>query len=874
MGVDPMSGNVNYQELFAGFRSGRFPNLRASQDAVLSTYSASYTQRPDVAIELPTGAGKSLIALLIGEAWRREGKRVALLTGNKTLARQMKQEADALGVPAVRMEGPGPSIPAADKRAYHRHTSLAIMNYWVYFNQNPVIDAADLLFMDDAHLAEHCLHSLYSVEIDRFQHESLFKAMATELASRFPEYSVLQDALDEHAPNTTPTELFSFMDQSSVAERIRELVDTSPLLQSDQDLRFRWNRIRGLVEEANLYVSTRSMWFRPAVYPLTRNDHYRDCSQRLYMSATIGDTSDLARRLGSDQIEKIPVDPSLAGVTTGRRFLIMNKIDEEDIPARSEHVILAALGVHPKSVWLCSSRAEAEHFREIVSDWLNAHQLVGHPTWILSNLGDEIDEFKQAVRGHLFVGGRFDGMDFKADECRLVILTTLPRAINSQEEFFTAYLRDSGFMLRRLNQRIIQALGRCNRDANDYGVYVLADRRFATHFGRESNRTGIPRNIVAELDCAEDATELPEEELAQQVVAFLDEQFHDYDTNLAEHLAGVPQADVESPSESDVSSHEVEAWAELFDSQDYRSAENHFGECARCASQAQLRELAGFYLWCQAKAAFLHGRQGDIPARNEAPDLLEQAIGAGGQSAWFNRLRSSLNRYRSNTGGAALTMPTDYPFVVVHAFDDILERLGKRGQRFQRWVEAVNGKLDSDSHAQFQQGLHELGTTLSYSAAEPRYTAATDCRWRGIFGNVREIVTFEAKIEQRDGSVLTPTHVGQGHNQFNRARAEYENLGYIVRGTIVTHLHQIDQSAQSSLGPIRIIRKSAIRELWNRVMRCLTDYRDRWSLEDADARLIAAERASTRLPPSGWLSRALESDEVWIDADRLLAEWP
>jgi Rad3-related DNA helicase len=181
------------------------------------------------------------------------------------------------------------------------------------------------------------------------------------------------------------------------------------------------------------------------------------------MSATIGETSDLARRLGTNPITKIPVPPEHAAVTQGRRLLVMNKIDEKDIPARSQIAILAALKVHPKSVWLCESRAEAERFQQIVSEWLNANEFVGHPAWLLSNLGDEIDQFKAAPAGHLFVGGRFDGMDFKEDECRLVVLATLPRAINSQEEFFTAYLRDSGFMLRRLNQRIIQALGRCTR---------------------------------------------------------------------------------------------------------------------------------------------------------------------------------------------------------------------------------------------------------------------------------------------------------------------------------------------------------------------------------------------------------------------------
>ena len=164
----------NYEEFMLSFNSPRFTMLREAQKYILQQYSATYARQPNVAIELPTGAGKSLISLLIGEAWRQAGKKVAILTANKTLARQMFRESENLGIPAVLMEGRGTEIPSRDKRAYHRSNRIAIMNYWVYYNQNPVLDPADLLIMDDAHLAEHCLHSLYSVEISKQLHESLF----------------------------------------------------------------------------------------------------------------------------------------------------------------------------------------------------------------------------------------------------------------------------------------------------------------------------------------------------------------------------------------------------------------------------------------------------------------------------------------------------------------------------------------------------------------------------------------------------------------------------------------------------------------------------------------------------------------------------
>ena len=95
-------------------------------------------------------------------------------------------------------------------------------------------------------------------------------------------------------------------------------------------------------------------------------------------------------------------------------------------------------------------------------------------------------------------------------------------------------------MKTRLNQRIIQALGRCNRSDEDFGVYILADRRFATHFGRETNRAGIPRNIVAEIDMAQDMGEIEEDELVRKVENFLRGNFSQYDSDLQSYLTNVP----------------------------------------------------------------------------------------------------------------------------------------------------------------------------------------------------------------------------------------------------------------------------------------------------------------------------------------------
>jgi RAD3-like DEAD/DEAH box helicase len=864
-----MPNPTDFEAFLRSLRSQKFQAFRPAQAYVLNQYN-NFLQKPDVGVELPTGAGKTLIALLVSEVWRREGKKVAILSANKTLARQMVNEAGALGVPAVLMEGPGRSIPGADKRSYQRAQSVAVMNYWVYFNQNPVIDPADLLVMDDAHLAEHCLHSLYSVEIDKYQHDALFTTLMTELRARFPEYSVMTDALADDTPSISPAELLSFLDQVEVADRIREIIDSSPALQADTDLRFRWTRLRHQLNEANIYASLKSLWIRPYVYPLISNAHYQDGQQRLYVSATIGDPGDLSRRLGTKPIEKIPVLPEYAQQTYGRRLIVMNRIDDEDIPKRLQAVILAVLRIHPKSVWLCASQSEATKVKQVVMKWLNGNGIVGHPSWILTSLGGEVDDFKRAPQGHLFVGGRFDGMDFSADECRLVVVKTLPRAVNIQEEFISAYLRDSGFMRRRLNQRIVQALGRCNRAEDDYGIYVLADKRFATHFGRESNREGIPANMIAEIDIAQDHAEIAQAELITKVEGFLHGDFANFDDENSRYRDQVPP---ERPVTQlpDTSADEVLGWTALFASQNYAVAADRFERCWETAQAANILEMGAFHGWNWAKALYLQSLLGEANAREKALEVFESAVSRGGMSSWFNRMRASLNRVRQVANAAPLT--SDYASVLLRAFDDQLEQLGTTGNRFDRFCQSVTDGLHSNAHDQFCETLKTLGTLLGYSASRPRHQAATDCRWRGVFGNRKELVAFEAKIEHTARTTIVPADVGQAHNQLARAQAEYGPQGYLIRGTIVTHLNELDPAADASAGTIRVIAQGAISELWDRVRLLLSLYRDNWSLDDMGTRALAVGRIQARLPQTGWLIRALDRDERFVTAEQLLSEW-
>ena len=865
----------NFVRYLETLDSTKFRHLWPAQKHILNAYDTEFMVTRDVGIELPTGAGKTLIALLIGGKWLNTGKKVVILSANKTLARQMREEAKILGLRVAYMEGRGEDIPAKSRRAYQRANAIGIMNYWVYFNQNPVVDPSDLLVMDDAHLAEHCLDSLYSIMISRKDHKDLFEQLIRELHSRFPDYAVLADAVADEAPPNTTAELLSFIDQAEIAERIKEIIDASPLLDMDVDLKFRWHRLRARISLMNFYIGTEALWFRPYVYPLLSSEQYHDTEQVIYMSATIGDPGDLARRLGTRPIRKIQVPVQFADRSSGRRLVVMNRTnDDSDIPYRMGFALFNAIRTHPKSVWLCASQHEASKLSEVVTNWIETNTGVRPVTWILTPLGNEIDQFRRAPAGHLFVAGRFDGMDFSGDECRIVVLSTLPRAINLQEEFISSYLRDSGFMRRRLNQRIVQGLGRCTRTEDDFGVYFLADQRFATHFSRESNREGIPQHMAAELDLAQDLAEVEEHELAEYVKTFLNGEFSTYDADVTELKEDVPPPISSDLSGTDTSKDEVVGWSALFESENFSVAQQHFERCWDTAKQNNiLREIAALHGWHRAKSLYLDGLRGNQASADKALQVLEEAIRRGGQSSWFNRMQGSLNRARNQSLAAEKVVHQNYGESVIHSFDEHLERVGEKGPRFQKFVNRLSVNLENGTHAQYQEALEDLGALLGYRARRPKHGASTDCVWRGEFGNICEFFTYEVKVEHEPSNLITATHLGQAHTQHSWAKEGYGVRGYSVGSLIVTHLDQLAPDAQSAVEPIKLLHKDVVLALWNRVCDIMTTYRSHWNIDDIQARRRAAAVIRPRLPKTGWFLRALDRAAPWLSKADVLKEW-
>ncbi|APU21275.1 DEAD/DEAH box helicase family protein [Actinoalloteichus sp. GBA129-24] len=91
------------------YLSGTLPRTTAAVDSlwlhqgdVIRAYAEDHQDTPDLALELPTGTGKTLPGLLIGEWVRRKALGpVIYATPTKQLARQVAATAEREGIPVA-----------------------------------------------------------------------------------------------------------------------------------------------------------------------------------------------------------------------------------------------------------------------------------------------------------------------------------------------------------------------------------------------------------------------------------------------------------------------------------------------------------------------------------------------------------------------------------------------------------------------------------------------------------------------------------------------------------------------------------------------------------------------------------------------------
>jgi len=723
------------------------PHLWVHQADLLRAYHHDHLETSDVALELPTGAGKTLPGLLIAE-WRQRSfsDRVAYLCPTRQLARQVAEQAARYGIEVVVLVGPAQSWSEADRMRFVRAERVAITTYAAVFNSNPHITDAQTLVLDDAHAAEGFVAGAWSVEIDRDggpAYDEVLSALADGLDDS------LLGRLRGPRPELGEAGDVHLVPVRAVYDRAAEL-HTVLATRLSGGAAFSFSMIRQQLERCLVYVSWSSILVRPLIPPTFMHPAFDGANQRIYLSATMGEGGELERAYGRTQIKRLPVPEGWDQHGTGRRFFLFPELADaslEDV----DTFVRTAIAEAGKALVLCPDRRRLQVVvGRVVPD--------GMPVVGKDDIEDSLQPFIELDRGVLALANRYDGLDLPDTACRLIVLAGLPAGASLQERFLLTHLGAGGVLRERLRTRLIQGAGRCTRNANDFASVILLGKRLVEFCGRRDVQAATHPEIQAELEFGIDNSMQPLNDLRTNLHSFLTQEQDDTWREQAE-----PDIDARrrvttrqpAPGAAELARAarlEVQAQQALWRGEWGRAVQLARDTMSALTGGAELRPYQALWAYLGAAwASIAADVERDEHYRLVGDDLLRRAHAAGRGTLWLRRI-------------APLPAISDGSTALDELEEAALEGLARQfgrvagGTTLERIGSELRAALLGIDAPAYERALSELGTLVGADAAKPPGDAQPDSVW--IFGDALW-VGWEAKSEEASDHELSVETVRQ-----------------------------------------------------------------------------------------------------------------
>ena len=434
----------------------------------------------DVSISLNTGAGKTLVGLLIGQSLVNELRSLVVYACSSIqLVEQTAKKAEGYGLPITTyVRGNFSNDLAATGDAVCLTTYQALFNGKSIFARREV---AGIVF-DDAHAAEHLLRDHFSLRISKEHFGNIFAEISAEFTEYF--HSVgLASSYEEIVAGTGSRLLLipPFEVRKAHAAVLKYLRESS--VPTDVNTTFAWEHLKDRIDLCAFVISPSEITITPPFIPVGTLPYFTKDIRRVYLSATLSVLDVFVRTFGRKPSSQIA--PTTTAGECERMILVPAKMK-----GVTDDVEAAKAFIRPhKSLILVPSYPRATEWADLVQPPAKEQAT------------EEIEAFKLA-RGtdKLLLPSRYDGMDLPGDMCRVVVIDDLPSGIGPLERYLWEYLKFSSTLRSAIASRIVQSFGRISRGMSDHGVAVLTGKRLIEWLQVPKNLASLPRFLQKQLE--------------------------------------------------------------------------------------------------------------------------------------------------------------------------------------------------------------------------------------------------------------------------------------------------------------------------------------------------------------------------------------
>lgn len=716
------------------------------QGDVLRAYAEKHQNTPDLALELPTGTGKTLPGLLIAEWVRRKAEGPVLYaTPTRQLALQVAATAVTEGVPARLLVGSHHYWHVSDEADVDGGDAIAITTYSSIFNSSPKVPMSRLIVFDDAHAGEQFVGEQYGITIRRYEAEAAYLAVLDALRPFLSGLQIqrLQGPADPGAHHQVRL-ILPVVNQAAMAKL------DAVLAQLDQ-YKFQLAMIRAGLAACCVYLSYGGIQIRPMIPPTFENNIFSRAGQRIYLSATLGGGGELERAFGRPEIVRMPL-PTKTTPRSGRRlFVFPDLVKGGDAVGLTRDIV----GITNKALVLSQDSTEGTEQA--------AKALAGDnvPVFGKSAVESGLGAFASAAAGVLGLANRYDGLDLPNDACRVVVLEGKPDTVSLQEKFLSERAQAHAALAERLRTRIVQGTGRCTRGPNDYAVVVVLGSDITRYFSVPENKSALEPELQAEVEFGwdnsrgKDATDILDN--VRTFLAHGVEWREGGEPKVVEFREGVEKVEPPGAAALDESArYEVEAWRLAF-AADWIAASQQLEEAARIVGKGQdaTRGYRGLLMYIAG--VWLHqGSDGEGHLAHARQLIRDAKKAAESRGAWLKEMKDLPDAESVQLAGADV--------VAINAIVAVLTGQFKAA-KVKADLKEMREALAQDRATRYEAGLTTMGSYLGATAFKPAGSGRCDSAWLWDTGMW---LTIEAKSEEHSDGLLPLHDLRQANTQLDQ----------------------------------------------------------------------------------------------------------
>lgn len=774
-------------------------NLWSQQADILREYNKKHLKSADIALELPTGTGKTLVGLLIGEfRMRAFDERILYLCPTKQLAYQVQKQATKYGIHSHALVGKQSDYPIPAYNEYVSGKAIAITTYSGLFNTHPKLNDSNVIILDDAHASENYIVSLWSVEIDRYKHNDLFLKIITLFEDKLPNYFV-ESLRDKSSKRKDVSDMIPAPLYWERLDSLRSLIDQN----LESHFSYPWSIIQENLAACNLFISRYKILIRPWIPPTRMHPPFANATQKIYMSATLGAGGELERITGIPKIDRLPVPAGWDKQGSGRRFFIFP--NQSFAPKDYMPWLFKRICNQNRTLVLCPDTKNVELMEDSIKKCKDIAIIKS------TDIENSLDPFIKNSHAALVLANRYDGIDLPDDSCRQLIIAGKPDAINLQERFILNRLGIFSLLKDRIITRFTQATGRCTRGIRDFSLVILDGTELHTFCLKNENREVMHPELQAELQFGLDNSDVKTtDELSELCKLFFEQgdEWKEQNQLIKTIRQGCTVSeDKRSKTLMNVVKDEVDFQYYLWKG-DYTNALKSAQNVVDKLSGDDFKTYRGlWYYFIGCSAWQLSSLSPNKGFENLVKDNLERAISCIDTSSWFSDVALHT--------GIDITKD-EISTVNISSAEQIQENINifaPTGKTFGTKMDEIKELVYNDVPRKFENGLTKLGEILGFDANRPSDQAAPDSVWQ-IADSL--LILFEAKSDEtaNDGISVRTCREAKGHYDWAKSKVpgfEKINKKYVV---VVPQRKKIDKLAMPHADNLYFMHITRVRQIF------------------------------------------------------------